>query len=351
MFQDSQVVVYNQSKHATNSVLADIRAVWGSRVRVIQTLEVPWDPIQTQVHPDFIFISGRRFSIYSDIFYIFIWVILRFSHHITDKISGYLLVVSPFPQEGNQRLPGMDAALYVRPKSWGYLDHFKERLDFMCTQEREGWWRMVKDGEGWWRMVKDGEGWWRMVKDGEGWWRMVKDGEGWWRMVKDGEGWWRMVKDGEGWWRMVKDGEGRWRTVKDGEGWWRMVKDGEGWWRMVKDGEGWWRMVKDGEGWWRMVKDGEGWWRMVKGHRFIGPSIYVYIYIYQQYINIYQHIVGCWMIYIDYIGGYIGWWTIWSLFFGDGVEIRLQRGCPFQATECQDLIVENLIVTPFSCSG
>ena len=154
MFQDSQVVVYNQSKHATNSVLADIRAVWGSRVRVIQTLEVPWDPIQTQVHPDFIFISGRRFSIYSDIFYIFIWVILRFSHHITDKISGYLLVVSPFAQEGNQRLPGMDAALYVRPKSWGDLDHFKERLDFMCTQEREGWWRMVKDGEGWWRMVK-----------------------------------------------------------------------------------------------------------------------------------------------------------------------------------------------------
>lgn len=38
-------------------------------------------------------------------------------------------------QEGNQRLPGMDAALYVRPKSWGDLDHFKERLDFLCTQE------------------------------------------------------------------------------------------------------------------------------------------------------------------------------------------------------------------------
>ena len=74
--QDLQVVVYNQSKHATNSVLADIRAVWGSGVRVIQTLE-----------------------------------------------------------EGNQRLPGMDAALYVRPKSWGDLEHFKERLDFMCTQE------------------------------------------------------------------------------------------------------------------------------------------------------------------------------------------------------------------------
>ena len=271
MFQDSQVVVYNQSKHATNSVLADIRAVWGSRVRVIQTLEVPWDPIQTQVHPDFIFISGRRFSIYSDIFYIFIWVILRFSHHITDKISGYLLVVSPFAQEGNQRLPGMDAALYVRPKSWGDLDHFKERLDFMCTQEREGWWRMVKDGEGWWRMVKDGEGWWRMVKDGEGWWRMVKDGEG------------------------------RWRTVKDGEGWWRMVKDGEGWWRMVKDGEGWWRMVKDGEGWWRMVKDGEGWWRDIDSLALQ----YMYIYI----STIYQHIsTYCWM--LDDI-----YWLYWRIYW------------------------------------
>ena len=33
------VITYNQSKHATNSVLADIRAVWGPNVRVIQTLE------------------------------------------------------------------------------------------------------------------------------------------------------------------------------------------------------------------------------------------------------------------------------------------------------------------------
>eukprot|EP00439_Symbiodinium_sp_Y106_P030902 s1515_g3.t1 len=72
------VIVYNQSKHATNSVLADIRAVWGSSVRVIQTLE-----------------------------------------------------------EGRQRLPGMDAALYVQPKTWGDLQHFKERLDFLCTQDHE----------------------------------------------------------------------------------------------------------------------------------------------------------------------------------------------------------------------
>ena len=40
-----EVVIYNQSKHATNSVLADIRAVWGSRVRVIQTLEVGFGPM------------------------------------------------------------------------------------------------------------------------------------------------------------------------------------------------------------------------------------------------------------------------------------------------------------------
>ncbi len=46
-----------------------------------------------------------------------------------------MAVDHPNRQEGNQRLPGMDAALYVRPKSWGDLDHFKERLDFLCTQE------------------------------------------------------------------------------------------------------------------------------------------------------------------------------------------------------------------------
>eukprot|EP00931_Biecheleriopsis_adriatica_P083062 TRINITY_DN5657_c0_g1_i3.p1 TRINITY_DN5657_c0_g1~~TRINITY_DN5657_c0_g1_i3.p1 ORF type:complete len:1302 (+),score=355.00 TRINITY_DN5657_c0_g1_i3:71-3976(+) len=72
------VIIYNQSKHATNSVLADIRAVWGGQVRVLQTLE-----------------------------------------------------------EGKQRLPGMDGAIYVRPKSWGDLNHFQERLDFLCTQDHQ----------------------------------------------------------------------------------------------------------------------------------------------------------------------------------------------------------------------
>merc|ERR1719387_2495687 len=33
------VIIYNQSKHASQSVLADIRAVWGTRVRVIETIE------------------------------------------------------------------------------------------------------------------------------------------------------------------------------------------------------------------------------------------------------------------------------------------------------------------------
>ena len=33
------VIVYNPSKHACQSVLADIRAVWGKGIRVIQTVE------------------------------------------------------------------------------------------------------------------------------------------------------------------------------------------------------------------------------------------------------------------------------------------------------------------------
>lgn len=70
------VIIYNQSKHATQSVLADIRAVWGNKIRVIQTIE-----------------------------------------------------------EGNQRLPNMDGCLHVRPKSWGDMEHLKERLDWFCSQD------------------------------------------------------------------------------------------------------------------------------------------------------------------------------------------------------------------------
>ena len=36
----STALIYNQSKHACQSVLADLRAVWGSKIRVFQTLEV-----------------------------------------------------------------------------------------------------------------------------------------------------------------------------------------------------------------------------------------------------------------------------------------------------------------------
>eukprot|EP00933_Yihiella_yeosuensis_P071818 TRINITY_DN80059_c0_g1_i1.p1 TRINITY_DN80059_c0_g1~~TRINITY_DN80059_c0_g1_i1.p1 ORF type:complete len:1309 (-),score=305.53 TRINITY_DN80059_c0_g1_i1:114-4040(-) len=70
------VIIYNQSKHATNSVLADIRAVWGNKVRVLQTLE-----------------------------------------------------------EGRLPLPNMDGCIYVKPKSWGDLEHFKARLDVACSQD------------------------------------------------------------------------------------------------------------------------------------------------------------------------------------------------------------------------
>mmetsp|Transcript_53138 Transcript_53138/g.124477 ORF Transcript_53138/g.124477 Transcript_53138/m.124477 type:complete len:1295 (-) Transcript_53138:103-3987(-) len=70
------VITYNQSKHATGSVLADIRAVWGDKIRVIQTLE-----------------------------------------------------------EGLQRLPGMDDVIFVKPKSWGNMEHFTERLEWKCSQD------------------------------------------------------------------------------------------------------------------------------------------------------------------------------------------------------------------------
>ena len=155
MFQDSQVVVYNQSKYATNSVLADIRAVWGSRVRVIQTLEVPWDPIQTQVHPDFIFISGKRFSIYSDIFYIYIYifyificVILRFSHHITEKISGCVnwLFLHFSIRPGRQPAATRDGCSALRASQvLGRFGSFQRAIGFH-VHPGEG--RMVKDGEG-----------------------------------------------------------------------------------------------------------------------------------------------------------------------------------------------------------
>merc|ERR1719271_169973 len=70
------VIIYNPSKHACQSVLADIRAVWGNSVRVIQTVE-----------------------------------------------------------EGIQRLPGMDSCISVRPKSWTDMEHFAERLNAFCARD------------------------------------------------------------------------------------------------------------------------------------------------------------------------------------------------------------------------
>ena len=48
---------------------------------------------------------------------------------------GFATCSDECQQEGKQRLPGMDAALYVKPKTWGDLKHFRERLDFLCTQD------------------------------------------------------------------------------------------------------------------------------------------------------------------------------------------------------------------------
>jgi len=70
------VIIYNQSKHATQSVIADIRAVWGNQIRIIQTLE-----------------------------------------------------------EGLQRLPNVDGTLYVKQKSWGDMKHFEHRLNYLCSQD------------------------------------------------------------------------------------------------------------------------------------------------------------------------------------------------------------------------
>jgi len=72
------VIIYNQSKHASQSVVADIRAVWGANIRIIQTIE-----------------------------------------------------------DGNQRLPNVDAALYLGQKKWADMAHFEERLDALCAKDHK----------------------------------------------------------------------------------------------------------------------------------------------------------------------------------------------------------------------
>eukprot|EP00658_Telonema_sp_P-2_P078776 TRINITY_DN7460_c0_g1_i9.p1 TRINITY_DN7460_c0_g1~~TRINITY_DN7460_c0_g1_i9.p1 ORF type:complete len:889 (-),score=213.62 TRINITY_DN7460_c0_g1_i9:172-2838(-) len=69
-------IIYNQSKHSCQSVLADIRAVWGSKVKVYQTIE-----------------------------------------------------------EDGQRLPGTDAVIKIKQGGWGDMVHFGSRLDALCTQD------------------------------------------------------------------------------------------------------------------------------------------------------------------------------------------------------------------------
>merc|ERR1719460_3098640 len=70
------VLVYNQSKHASQSVIADIRAVWGDKIRIIQTIE-----------------------------------------------------------DGLQRLPNVDGALYIGTKRWGDMEHFEERLKAFSAKD------------------------------------------------------------------------------------------------------------------------------------------------------------------------------------------------------------------------
>jgi biotin carboxylase/biotin carboxyl carrier protein len=72
------VLIYNQSKHACQSVLADIRAVWGNKVRVLQVI-----------------------------------------------------------QDDGQHLPGMNGGLKIGAGMWGNMDHFGERLDWQCTQDHK----------------------------------------------------------------------------------------------------------------------------------------------------------------------------------------------------------------------
>merc|ERR1719460_2942278 len=70
------VLVYNQSKHASQSVIADIRAVWGDKIRIIQTIE-----------------------------------------------------------DGLQRLPNVDGALYIGTKRWGDMEHFEERMKTFSAKD------------------------------------------------------------------------------------------------------------------------------------------------------------------------------------------------------------------------
>jgi biotin carboxylase len=71
-------LIYNQSKHACQSVLADLRAVWGSKIKVIQVVET-----------------------------------------------------------GTHHLQGMDGEVVIDQKTWGNMEHFRKRLDAACIEDRQ----------------------------------------------------------------------------------------------------------------------------------------------------------------------------------------------------------------------
>ncbi|CAD7950773.1 unnamed protein product [Amoebophrya sp. A25] len=84
----STVLIYNQSRHASNSVLSDIRSVWGDAVTVVQTVEdSSTEPTSTA----------------------------------TNSVA-------------NNRLPGVNDVIMIRPGKWGDLNHFQERMEHYETQ-------------------------------------------------------------------------------------------------------------------------------------------------------------------------------------------------------------------------
>ncbi|CAD7974592.1 unnamed protein product [Amoebophrya sp. A120] len=95
------VVIYNQSRHASNSVLADVRAVWGQAVIVVQTVEDNAVSESTET--------------------------------TTNSVA-------------NNRLQGVDDVILVRPGKWGDLDHFKERMGHYETQN-PWFWQARRHGE------------------------------------------------------------------------------------------------------------------------------------------------------------------------------------------------------------
>merc|ERR1712196_541781 len=71
------VIIYNQSRHASNSILSEMKNVWGNKLNIVMVIE-----------------------------------------------------------EGLQPPLGVDHAIYIKAKDWGNMDVFKERLDYFETQDK-----------------------------------------------------------------------------------------------------------------------------------------------------------------------------------------------------------------------